>query len=55
MVISHRSGETEETFIADMAVGLNIPYIKTGSLSRGERIAKYNRLMKIEENLTKKI
>ena len=53
MVISHRSGETEDTFIADLAVGLNIPYIKTGSLSRGERIAKYNRLLSIEEKLTK--
>lgn len=39
MVISHRSGETEDTFIADLAAGLDIPYIKTGSLSRGERIA----------------
>lgn len=52
MVISHRSGETEDTFIADLAVGLDIPYIKTGSLSRGERIAKYNRLLKIEEKLS---
>lgn len=55
MIISHRSGETEDTFIADFAVGLNIPFIKTGSLSRGERIAKYNRLMKIEDDLNKKI
>ena len=53
MIISHRSGETLDTFIADLAVGLNIPFIKTGSMSRGERIAKYNRLMKIEENLKK--
>lgn len=53
MVISHRSGETEDTFIADLAVGLCIPYIKTGSLCRGERIAKYNRLLRIEENLRK--
>ena len=52
MVISHRSGETEDTFIADLAVGLDIPYIKTGSLSRGERIAKYNRLLRIEEKLS---
>ncbi len=52
MIISHRSGETEDTFIADLAVGLSIPYIKTGSLCRGERIAKYNRLLRIEENLT---
>ena len=51
MIISHRSGETEDTFIADFAVGLNIPFIKTGSLSRGERIAKYNRLMEIENKL----
>ena len=50
-IISHRSGETEDTFIADLAVGLCIPYIKTGSLSRGERIAKYNRLLRIEEKL----
>ena len=54
MIISHRSGETEDTFIADFAVGLNIPFIKTGSMSRGERIAKYNRLMKIENKLLKK-
>ncbi len=54
MIISHRSGETEDTFIADFAVGLSLPYIKTGSMSRGERIAKYNRLMKIEENLMHK-
>lgn len=53
-IISHRSGETEDTFIADFAVGLNLAFIKTGSMSRGERIAKYNRLMKIEEELTNK-
>ena len=47
-IISHRSGETEDTFIADLAVGLSTGYIKTGSLSRTDRIAKYNRLMKIE-------
>ena len=52
MIISHRSGETEDTFIADLGVGLNIPYIKTGSVSRGERVAKYNRLMKIEEEIS---
>ncbi len=52
-VLSHRSGETDDTFIADLVVGLNIPFIKTGSMSRGERIVKYNRLMKIEELLTK--
>ncbi len=55
MIISHRSGETEDTFIADLAVGLNIPYIKTGSLCRGERIAKYNRLLRIEEKLTQNL
>ena len=54
MIISHRSGETEDTFIADMAVGLNIPYIKSGSLSRIDRINKYNRLLRIEEQLLKK-
>ena len=52
-IISHRSGETEDTFIADLAVGFGIPFIKTGSICRGERIAKYNRLMKIEELLNK--
>jgi len=53
-IISHRSGETEDSFIADFAVGLNIPYIKTGSLSRGERISKYNQLLRIEEKLRTK-
>ena len=52
-IISHRSGETEDTFIADLAVGLDLGFIKTGSLSRGERIAKYNRLLRIEEKLSK--
>ena len=51
VVISHRSGETEDTFIADFAVGLSIPMIKTGSVSRGERICKYNRLIRIEEEI----
>ena len=50
-IISHRSGETEDTFIADLGVGLAIPFIKTGSMCRGERIAKYNRIMRIEEKL----
>jgi enolase len=50
-VISHRSGETEDTFIADLAVGLNAGQIKTGSMSRSDRIAKYNQLMRIEEQL----
>lgn len=50
-VISHRSGETEDTFIADLSVAVNSGQIKTGSLSRSERIAKYNRLLKIESEL----
>lgn len=51
-IISHRSGETEDTFISQMAVGLNLDYIKTGSLCRGERIAKYNELLRIEEKIS---
>lgn len=50
-IISHRSGETEDTFIADLAVAVNAGQIKTGSLSRSERICKYNRLLKIESEL----
>lgn len=50
-VISHRSGETEDTFIADLAVGVNGGQIKTGSMSRTDRIAKYNQLIRIEEEL----
>ena len=50
-VISHRSGETEDTFIADFAVGVGAGYIKTGSVCRSERVAKYNQLMRIEEEL----
>ena len=50
-VISHRSGETEDTTIADLVVALNTGQIKTGSISRSERIAKYNRLLRIEEEL----
>jgi enolase len=50
-IISHRSGETEDTTIADLAVATNSGQIKTGSLSRSERVAKYNRLLKIEEEL----
>jgi enolase len=50
-VISHRSGETEDTFIADLAVAANTGQIKTGSMSRSERICKYNRLLRIEELL----
>jgi len=50
-VISHRSGETEDSTIADIAVGTNAGQIKTGSLSRSDRIAKYNQLLRIEEDL----
>ena len=50
--VSHRSGETSDTTIADLAVAVNAEYAKMGSLSRGERLAKYNRLMEIEEELT---
>lgn len=50
-IISHRSGETDDDYIADFAVGLNLGQIKTGSLSRGERTAKYNRLLRIEEQI----
>ena len=52
-VISHRSGETEDTIIADLAVGLNLGQIKTGSMSRTDRICKYNQLIRIEEELEK--
>jgi enolase len=51
VVISHRSGETEDTTIADLAVGVNAGQIKTGSLSRTDRVAKYNQLLRIEEDL----
>jgi enolase len=51
VVISHRSGETEDPFIADLAVGTNAGQIKTGSLSRTDRVAKYNQLLRIEEDL----
>lgn len=50
-IISHRSGETEDTSICDIAVSLNLGVIKTGSLSRGERVSKYNRLIRIEEEI----
>ena len=50
-VISHRSGETEDTTIADIAVGTNVLQIKTGSLSRSDRVSKYNQLLRIEEDL----
>jgi enolase len=50
-IISHRSGETEDTSIADLAVGLSTGHIKTGSASRSERTAKYNQLLRIEEEI----
>jgi enolase len=50
-VISHRSGETEDSFIADLAVATNAGQIKTGSASRSDRVAKYNQLLRIEEEL----
>lgn len=52
--VSHRSGETSDTFIADLAVAVKADFIKTGSLSRSERVAKYNRLMEIEEELKRR-
>jgi enolase len=52
-VISHRSGETEDTFIADLAVATGAGQIKTGSASRTDRVAKYNQLLRIEEELGK--
>ena len=53
-IMSHRSGETTDTFIIDAAVALEIPFIKSGSVSRGERVCKYNRLLVIEEELNNK-
>ena len=53
-IISHRSGESEDTFISDLAVGTGSNQIKTGSLARSERVAKYNQLIRIEENLNGK-
>lgn len=50
-IVSHRSGETEDTFIADLAVAVGAAYIKTGSMARSERVAKYNQLLRIEEEL----
>jgi enolase len=49
--VSHRSGETNDDFIADFAAGIGADYIKTGAPARGERVAKYNRLAKIEAEL----
>ncbi|MBT5150424.1 MAG: phosphopyruvate hydratase, partial [Nitrosomonadales bacterium] len=54
-IISHRSGETEDTSIADIAVGKDAMQIKTGSMSRSERVAKYNQLLRIEEMMGSKI
>jgi len=54
-IISHRSGESEDTFISDLAVGTNSNQIKTGSLARSERVAKYNQLIRIEEKLGKSV
>lgn len=51
LMVSHRSGETEDTFIADLAVGLNAGQIKTGAPCRSERLAKYNQILRIEEEL----
>ncbi|MDD4662192.1 MAG: phosphopyruvate hydratase, partial [Candidatus Pacebacteria bacterium] len=51
VMVSHRSGETMDDFIADFAVGLSAEYIKAGAPARGERVAKYNRLLKIEQIL----
>jgi enolase len=50
-VVSHRSGETEDSFIADLAVATNVGQIKSGSASRSDRLAKYNQLLRIEEEL----
>ena len=51
VMVSHRSGETEDTFIADLAVGLGVGQIKSGAPCRSERVAKYNQLLRIEEEL----
>ena len=50
-IMASRSGDTTDTFIIDAAVALNVPFIKAGSVSRGERVCKYNRLLEIEEEL----
>jgi enolase len=52
VVISHRSGETTDTTIADLAVAVDAQFIKTGSTARGERVVKYNRLLRIEEEIS---
>jgi enolase len=53
IIVSHRSGETNDDFIADFAVGIGAKYIKSGAPKRGERVAKYNRLLKIEKLINK--
>jgi enolase len=53
-VVSHRSGETEDTYIADLSVAVNAEIIKTGAPARGERTCKYNQLLRIEEELGEK-
>ena len=54
VMVSHRSGETADSFIADLAVGTGVGQIKAGALCRGERLEKYNQLLRIEEELGKK-
>jgi len=51
IIVSHRSGETCDDFVADLAVGIGADFIKTGAPARGERVAKYNRLLRIEEEI----
>jgi len=53
IMVSHRSGETNDDFISDLAVGISADFIKSGAPARGERLAKYNRLLKIEEEIIK--
>jgi enolase len=53
IMVSHRSGETNDDFIADFTVGIGADFIKAGAPARGERVAKYNRLLKIEEEISK--
>ena len=54
IMVSHRSGETNDSFIADLAVGISADFINSGAPARGERVAKYNRLLEIEEEIKKK-
>ena len=54
VMVSHRSGETSDTFIADLAVGIGCGQIKSGSTARGERVAKYNQLLRIEERMKRR-